>query len=165
MTEPSHFDDPRDRSPARAALALALDDQQRLRSFFEERGLDAHAAEDCVQDVFVRLLRARADAPGRRGFLRVLARSALVDWFRRARLRVHAEADDRPAPGADPGLRLDLEVAIARLPAGQRDVVLLALVEGRRYADVAARLGVPEGTVKSRMYHAVRALREALGDG
>lgn len=145
--------------------ALAADDRARLRAFFERRGVDAHAAEDCVQDLFVRLLRARPGRPPRRGFLEVVARSVLVDWFRRARVRGVADEPRAEHAVAEPRheLRLDLQAAIARLPDGQREVVVLALVEGRRYAEVAARLGIPEGTVKSRMYHAVRALRAGLG--
>jgi RNA polymerase sigma-70 factor (ECF subfamily) len=52
--------------------------------------------------------------------------------------------------------------ALEGLPPEQREVVVLAFYEGLSYREIAELLGVPEGTVKSRMYFAKRKLREAL---
>jgi DNA-directed RNA polymerase specialized sigma24 family protein len=63
--------------------------------------------------------------------------------------------------------RLDLEKAVAALgpPGGaDRETWQLLCVEDRSVAEVAALMGVPEGTVKSRAHRARRTLREALGD-
>jgi RNA polymerase sigma-70 factor (ECF subfamily) len=51
---------------------------------------------------------------------------------------------------------------LARVSVDHRTVVLRAVVADRSYADVAAELGVPVGTVKSRVFHALRGLRGAL---
>jgi len=52
--------------------------------------------------------------------------------------------------------------AIKTLPEEQREVVFLTFYEGLSYGEIASMLGIPEGTVKSRMYYARRALAEAL---
>ena len=62
------------------------------------------------------------------------------------------------------GERIDLAAAIATLPRRLRDVVELGAIQGLPYHRVAACLGLPVGTVKSRMHHAVRRLRKVLGD-
>ena len=50
------------------------------------------------------------------------------------------------------------------LPEGQREVFVLANNHGMKYQEISAVLGIPEGTVKSRMHNAVRALRDDLQD-
>jgi RNA polymerase sigma-70 factor (ECF subfamily) len=143
-----------------------------LWRLFRRLGLDAHAAEDCVQDTFMRLLRAapdyRATAPFR-GFLRRLARNALVDWTRRRKDGSVSLRDphdpalvERPDGGASEP-PLDVRAAVERLSWKLRDVVHLSVFEGLSHAEVAQRLEIPEGTVKSRLHHALRRLREALG--
>ena len=57
----------------------------------------------------------------------------------------------------------DLERAIAKLPSEQRQVILLIGLEGMRYEEVAAILGVPVGTVRSRLSRARQALRRNMG--
>lgn len=66
----------------------------------------------------------------------------------------------RPPPADGP--RLDLERAIALLPAGYRTVLVLHDVEGFTHAEIAERLGVAEGTSKSQLSHARRSLRRML---
>jgi RNA polymerase sigma factor (sigma-70 family) len=76
-----------------------------------------------------------------------------------------------PAPAAtEPHYQLFLRYrqwqireAIARLPEPHRLVFVLGHLEGRRIAEMAEILGIPEGTVKSRMHTAVRLLRRWLG--
>jgi RNA polymerase sigma-70 factor, ECF subfamily len=65
-------------------------------------------------------------------------------------------------PAAPPGLRLDLERALATLPPGARQVFVLYDVEGYRHQEIATLLGVAEGTVKAQLHRARRMLREAL---
>ena len=142
-----------------------------LFRLFRRLGLDAHAAEDCVQDTFLRLLSAapsyRTTAPFR-AFLRRLARNALVDWTRRrkdAALSLRDPADPALTERAThaPESPTDVRAAVARLSLKLRDVVQLSVYEGLSHAEVAERLDIPEGTVKSRLHHALRRLREALG--
>ncbi len=73
-----------------------------------------------------------------------------------------AEGVDRPAAASDPGLRVDLERAIAALPAGARRMLVLRDVEGHSYEEVAELTGVGLGTVKSQISRARRLVREAL---
>jgi RNA polymerase sigma-70 factor, ECF subfamily len=74
-----------------------------------------------------------------------------------------------PAPGASPErfteralLRARLDEALAELPERQRVAVTLFDAEGYAHAEIAALLEVPEGTVRSDVFHARRALRLAL---
>ena len=147
-----------------------------LLSAFRRLGLDGHAAEDCTQDTLLRLLRASDRYEPRapfRGFLLALARNALVDWKRRRKEAGCALTDphdpallglasDVAPPSGD---RLDLAQALTTLPDKQRRVVELSVFEGRSHAEVAAGLGIPTGTVKSRLHHALARLRAALGAG
>jgi RNA polymerase sigma-70 factor (ECF subfamily) len=135
---------------------------------------DRDLAEDAVQETFVRAWRACASFRGDEGpplgaWLSVILRNVLVDM---ARARA---ARPQPARGADPVevadtagpidravLRMDLLAALATVSEEHRSVVLRAVVHDRSYADVAAELGVPVGTVKSRVFYALRGLRGAL---
>ncbi|EIJ47916.1 RNA polymerase sigma-E factor [Herbaspirillum sp. GW103] len=65
-----------------------------------------------------------------------------------------------PVSSAEQGLALDLEAALQRLPAEQREVLLLVVLEEMRYEDVAATLGIPTGTVMSRLSRARERLRQ-----
>ena len=65
----------------------------------------------------------------------------------------------REAPA---GLRLDLEQAIAALPPMAREVLILYDVEGYEHQEVAAMLGIAEGTSKAHLFRARRLLREKL---
>jgi RNA polymerase sigma-70 factor (ECF subfamily) len=69
--------------------------------------------------------------------------------------------DARPGPDAVVAREVLMQ-ALARVSVDHRNVVLRAVVADRSYADVAAELGVPVGTVKSRVFHALRGLRGAL---
>ena len=155
----------------RAAFAeLVARHHVALFRLFRRLGLDEHAAEDCVQDTFMRVLSAapsyRPTAPFR-AFLRRLARNALVDWTRRrkdAGLTLRDPRDpaliDRPDRAQESPL--DVRAAVSRLSLKLRDVVHLSVYEGLSHAEVAQRLDIPEGTVKSRLHHALRRLKEAL---
>jgi RNA polymerase sigma-70 factor (ECF subfamily) len=61
-----------------------------------------------------------------------------------------------------PAADIDLERAVATLPDGAREVVLLHYFEGFPCAEIAERLGVVEGTVKSQLHRARQLLKEAL---
>ena len=148
-----------------------------LYAFFRRRGLDRHAAEDCVQDALMRLLDAAGSYAPRApfgAFLARLARNALVDWRRRRRAidtPLPDDGRDEPPPGTRPtttssGLpasdRLDLAHAVRGLSSKLRDVVELSVRDGYSHVEIARLLGVPHGTVKTRMHWAVRKLRAAL---
>lgn len=149
-----------------------------LLGFFRRQGVALEEAEDLVQDVMLKLHQAapryRAEERLQAYVFRV-ATHALVDRRRRAGVRPDRGARDdetlaeRPAPGpgpADLAARRDerarLRAALVELSEGHRLVVELGALEGLSYAEVGSILGVPVGTVKSRMHHALRRLRDVL---
>ena len=160
--------------------------EQRLITYFFRQAKDRDIAEDCAQEVFVRLFRARARYGPQAQFstfLFTIARNLWIDAARARRARpveVPLEASGagerrRREPVAPEGSRgeeglqrredlTQLERAIEQLPSGQRDALWLGVIEQLPYAEVGKILGIPVGTVKSRVHAAVGALRRALGD-
>lgn len=63
------------------------------------------------------------------------------------------------APEASGGSSVPVSEAVSRLPAGQREVLLMRAVDEMSVSEIALALGIPEGTVKSRLHHAIGALR------
>lgn len=137
---------------------------------------DRHGAEDCVQEVFVRAWRARESYEPSRGSTRTwlfgIARNVLVDAIR-ARARHATPVDDDgvadlmpPEPAAQDGVavRLAIAEALALLSPEHREVVVAIKLEGLTYAELAARNGVPVATLRTRAFHALRALRADLGN-
>lgn len=137
-------------------------------------------AEDVLQETFLRVWRAGpAYEPSAAAstWLFTVARNTALNALARERGRP-VTWDDLEREGAGPGTvaagdapdaaleaaeQADaLRRALGRLPPGERAVVSLAVDAGLRYAAIAAALGIPEGTVKSRMASAVRKLRELL---
>jgi RNA polymerase sigma-70 factor (ECF subfamily) len=62
----------------------------------------------------------------------------------------------------EPGQRLDLEKAVAALPEGAREVLILFAIEGYSHAEIARMLGISVGTAKSQLHRARRILLERL---
>jgi len=130
-----------------------------------------HDAEEITQDVFVAAVvalgEARVESPPPLQWLYTVARRRLVDSARRQRMSVPAATDQ---PGAEsqhlyaPRLGESLARAVARLPKGQREVVLLKLLEGYTLAEIAARLGTSEAACKMRLHRALAQLRARLAE-
>ena len=129
-------------------------------------------AQDAVQDTWVRACR------GLRGFewrssLRTWLGGILINRARemaRARGRLGeeeltAESPARAGPAGASGAEIDLERAIARLPAGYRHVLVLHDVEGYTHEEICRLLEIGVGTSKSQLHHARRALWAALENG
>jgi RNA polymerase sigma-70 factor (ECF subfamily) len=162
--------------------AVAYGDHVALREVFTRhapwlaarlrRLLAADAVEDVLQETFIGVWRgARGyQADGRLGaWLWGIARRQAALW---ARQNGHADVTAEPAVSADPATmaitNVDLDRALATLgPAGneQRELARLVFVEDRSMADVAAHLGIPAGTVKSRVYKVRHLLQAALRQG
>lgn len=134
---------------------------------------DAARADDLVQDTLERAcIKWALWQPGSmlRGWLLSLMhnlhRNHLRDWRHDDG---HAGLDDGVEPAHDPtaglGERLDLQQALAALSAPMREVLLLVTVEEYTYAEAAAILGVPVGTVMSRLHRARERMRELMTDG
>ena len=137
------------------------------------RGLvrDASAADDLVQDALERAISRWGQRRGEtRPWLYAIVHNLAVSHGRGLQRRgVHALLDDTPetalaqAPLQESTLRhADILAAVDGLPDEQRSVVLLVSVEGLEYAEAAQVLGVPIGTVMSRLSRARDRLRRAL---
>jgi RNA polymerase sigma-70 factor (ECF subfamily) len=132
---------------------------------------DPHRAEDATQEALVVAWRDlsglrdpdRFDAWLRRLLVRVCYREA--DRGRR-RWAIETEIHETPAVGVDPALDLadrdELERGFRRLDLDQRTVIVLHYYLGLSLDEAAETLGVPPGTVRSRLHRATRTLRAAL---
>jgi RNA polymerase sigma-70 factor (ECF subfamily) len=129
---------------------------------------DPSAAEDALVDAFWRAHRAHARFDPTRSFgawiRRIAVNSALAHL---TSARRHAASCEAAVPthaisSDSEGLREAVQVALTRLPGKLQIVAVLALLEERPYAEIAEALDVPMGTVKSRVFRAIRALREEL---
>lgn len=153
----------------------------RLKAFMRKMGADDAVAEDLMQEAMLTVWR-RADSfdPQKASagtWIYTIARNLRIDRIRRER-RPELDPDDPaliPAlvseapPPADERLhreRVDdrVRAALKDLPPEQAAVVALSFYEDAPHADIAARLGVPLGTVKSRLRLAMKRVRESLGD-
>lgn len=141
----------------------------RLRRYARSLLFDASAADDLVQTTLERALAHWHQFDQRRDILvwtLSIAHNAFMDERRRDK-RVSwvdgdAAIDALPAVGNDVGLRLDLLAALAKLPVEQRQPLLLVSLEQLTYAECAAVLRIPVGTVMSRISRARAALRDLL---
>lgn len=130
---------------------------------------DAGLAEEAVQETFVRAWRAGDRFDPQIGSLRTwlfaILRNVVIDLgrARAARPRV-AQGGVEPTvePLEQALLSWQVEEAMRRIGEDHRHVLVETHYRGRPYAEVAAELGVPEGTVKSRVYYGLRALRVVL---
>lgn len=130
---------------------------------------DAGVAEEVVVDAFWRAYRGRAGFDPGRGFgpwIRRIATRAALDHLKAARRRpvlVREAATEPPArPGPDAAVAECVALAFQRLSPNLRVIATLALIEEQSYAEIAEVLDVPVGTVKSRVFRAVRSLRTEL---
>lgn len=131
---------------------------------------DWQLAEDAVQLTFFKAWRASSTVDGSRGiapWLYAIARRVAVDLYRNNRwLIVTAEVGDllvSPPPSFDRVWQArEVATAVRALPLEERDVVSAQHFLGLSHAQIAARLGIPIGTVKSRSYRAHRRLADRL---
>ena len=130
---------------------------------------DAGLAEEAVQETFLRAWRAGDRFDPQLGSLRTwlfaILRNVVID-LGRARAVRPGVADGGIEPSVEPFdealLSWQVEEALRRIGDQHRRVLVETYYRGRPYAEIAKELGVPEGTVKSRVYYGLRALRVAL---
>jgi RNA polymerase sigma-70 factor (ECF subfamily) len=135
-------------------------------------GRDRARAQDVCQETLLRAWQhpdVLSKPPGSvRKWLFTVARNIVIDEWRSRRVRQETITPDPPdrAPEQEEVDRLlqswVVVEAVARLSTEHRQVLYECYYQGRSVAETARRLGVPEGTVKSRTHYALRALRLAL---
>jgi RNA polymerase sigma-70 factor (ECF subfamily) len=133
---------------------------------------DPGAAEDLTVETFWRIYRARLRFDPRRGFgpwARRIATNLALDHLSARRNETSLEDDSQPClrcSTTDPALAADVRQKVAaafgRLPVKLRATAALAMIEETPYGDIAEALGISVGTVKSRVFRAVRLLRGDL---
>jgi RNA polymerase sigma-70 factor (ECF subfamily) len=160
-----------------------------LVAFFHRLGADRSLAEDCAQEVFVKLYRTRTAYEPRARFSTFLFSVARHHWIDVVRHRGAGpttvssdaptggegagtlserlpDAGERPEGAAERGeVEAAVRSAVAGLSVEHREVFALAQVQGLRYEEIARILEIPVGTVKSRMHAAVSFLRDRLRRG
>ena len=131
---------------------------------------DAQLAEDCTQDTFINAWKALPQFQ---------TRSSLSTWLHRIAVNVSLGKRRRATPVLEPepeesgdegsGWMLEtplevreLEAAIAELPDGARDALLLHALYGYSHGEAAQMLGIAEGTCKAQLHRARKLLRERL---
>ena len=173
-----------------AFAALVRRHQKPLYNFaFRQLGAQS-AAEDVVQDAFVRVVQNAADFKHEARFttwVYTITRNLCIDQMRKRALRRHASLDDT-RPGREEGegptlgeqtadtrasvereatgteLKERIAKAVDALPEDQREVFLLRELSNLPFKEIAEITGVPENTVKSRMRYALERLQQALSE-
>jgi RNA polymerase sigma-70 factor (ECF subfamily) len=161
-----------------------LEEERLLRALYSSHGRhllayvermvggDRQRAEDIVQETLLRAWQHAADltVEGARPWLFTVARRLVVDSDRSRRAR---PADPSPTVAADVSTPDELDAALdsylladalAALSPVHRQVIVEGFYGGRTTREIAERLNIPNGTVRSRMFYALRALRLALAE-
>lgn len=164
-------------------MARISSDERMLRALHDEytpalwgyalrlTGGDAGRAQDAVQETLLRAWRKPDVLDPKRGSVRpwlfTTLRNVLIDEWRARSVRPEVVTDDLPEVAtpdhADAAVQTWLVTdALKQLTPQHREVLLECYYRGCSVAEAARRLGVPPGTVKSRTYYALRALKLAL---
>jgi RNA polymerase sigma-70 factor (ECF subfamily) len=141
---------------------------------------DGRLAEEVAQDVFLSAWKGAESYRREKGaaatWLGRIARNRAIDALRGAKARGALARDDWSEVEDDralapeealenEGRAVEVRAAVSELPEAQRVALSLAFFSGKSHSEIAAELGLPLGTVKSRIRDAMRVLREKLGEG
>ncbi|MGP1274643.1 MAG: sigma-70 family RNA polymerase sigma factor [Caulobacterales bacterium] len=157
--------------PAYRALLEVVNTQ--LSAYFRHRlKEDPASVDDLVQETLIAIHTKRSSYDARHAFgpwLYAIARYKLIDHYRRRRVRrtepesaageVADETDDTRAAMA----RLDLEILLARLPAGQAEAIRRTKVEGLSVSEAASAMKISESLVKVNVHRGLKAASALLG--
>ncbi|WP_228003120.1 sigma-70 family RNA polymerase sigma factor [Nocardia australiensis] len=164
----------RPRSDRAFLVALDADHGSAVRGYLHEHWRDQHQVEDLTQEVFIRAWRSAGILRRNgitdkeiRSWLLTTAHNVLVDrWRHEQRRPADPLEHDQLSAMALVEHPIDRAIdgwlvaeALQRLSAEHRGVVVQLYYRGRSIAEAAQHLGIAEGTVKSRSYYALRALR------
>ena len=146
---------------------LRADEVDRIRAVLYLSGLRGDDLEDAAQEVQLRVLeRGPEDLRRPVDWASVVAANLARDWHRRSgrsraamtRLTAHAPVRSE----RDLALKIAVEAGLAKLDPDQREAVVLRFYLDLAVLDIASLLGIPEGTVKSRLHRAVAVMRQLL---
>jgi RNA polymerase sigma factor (sigma-70 family) len=173
------------REDADLLAACSNGDEQALGALYDRYGKlaygvalrvldDSALAEDAVQDAFVTVWRQAATYDPARGkastWILMLVHRRAVDLVRRQHrfhargVKLEAAAPQTPVENVDEGVvrRSEVQAALRTLSSAERQALGLAYWAGLRQSEIATALGIPSGTVNSRIFNAMAKLREAL---
>jgi len=148
----------------------------RVKAYMMRCGADAATADDLVQDTLLTVWRKAALYAGDRGSIAswvfTIARNLRIDRLRRELPWQQLPEELMEASGDLPADEIvyakerqkRVSAALAELPDEQRTVVTLSFVDGLPHSAIAEQLGIPLGTVKSRIRLACQRIRQSLGD-
>lgn len=142
-----------------AFCALFVAMYPRVRRYFLQRQVDAATTEELAQTVLFKVYQKAAELKDEalfQGWLFAIARNELLQHWRQQQARIETVeleplADSFTVPPAGL-LQTEFDEWLARLEPNERELVLLRFVEGLTYEELAAALGVPLGTVESRLF-------------
>ena len=149
----------------------------RVKAYLMRQGATPQAAEDLAQEAMLSLWRKAvlfdATKASVSTWVFTIARNLRIDMLRRER-RPQPEGEDpsqvpESASGADAMLEIQeqenaVRLALHALPAEQNQIVMLSFFSDKPHSEIAAELGLPLGTVKSRLRLAMSRLRGLLGE-
>lgn len=149
----------------------------RVKAYMMRQGADADTAEELAQETMLTVWRKAALYSDEKGsastWIFTIARNLRIDRLRREfpwqELPAHhneaASNDTLPDEAVSENERkVRVQTALADLPQDQRDVVILSFIEGKSHSEIADQLGMPLGTVKSRIRLAYQKIRQAVED-
>jgi RNA polymerase sigma-70 factor, ECF subfamily len=163
----------------REAFAQLFDSfAPRVKSFMMRKGANPDQAEDLVQETMIAVWNKAAlyasDRGGVSTWIFTIARNLRIDRLRREKSNMFTDLDDYDAESGDMAqddamgrAQEDAQVtrALALIPAEQRELLILSYVDDLPQSEIAMRLQIPLGTVKSRMRLAYNRMRKILETG
>ncbi|MGQ0457587.1 MAG: sigma-70 family RNA polymerase sigma factor [Hyphomicrobium sp.] len=149
----------------------------RVKAYMMRQGADPNTAEELAQETLLTVWRKAGLYSGEKGsattWIFTIARNLRIDRLRRELSWVELPDghDEEPSPDALPDeilseqeRKVRVQRALSTLPPDQYEVVALSYIEGLSHSEIAERLGLPLGTVKSRMRLAYGKVRESVED-
>jgi RNA polymerase sigma-70 factor (ECF subfamily) len=147
----------------------------RLKSFMIRKGADATLAEELAQETMLMIWRKSGLYSSVKGtvttWIFTIARNLRIDRIRRESSQQFTDLDDYDAPSDDPGSddqlilmqqQTKVRRALTELPEEQKEIIHMSYILDMPQSEIADRLGLPLGTVKSRMRLAYRKLQKSL---